>query len=884
MTWLRVLGSRLLELLCRTGRDRRLDAEVDLHLALLTDEGVARGLSPDQARIEARRRFGGVDQLKLRYRDQRGLPGFDSLWQDTRFAWRALACDRGFTTTAALVLALGIGVNNMMFTILNAHTIRGLPLANAERVMYVSTRDKAGADRGLSWPEFEDLRRAARSAEFGAWVSGTASLANPHEAPDRVDRSHIAVGTFAALGIEPFLGRGLTAADAEPGAAPVALISERLWSTKYNSDSAAVGRDVLVDGVPTTVVGIVERESGFPAVADLWQPLERMAGLQAATRSARTLRVIGRARPGIGVASARAEVEAAFAANVTAPSGAGTDIRAVAVPVNERVLGRLLDPAWLAFMTVGCLVALISCANVANLLLGRALHRDREIVLRTALGASRGRIVRQLLIESALLAGIGGALGLAVAVAGVRLFRRGIPANVLPYWMDYVIDSRVLLALLLASTVATLVFGLVPALQGSRSDPQPVLRQGGPTIVRTRSSNRWTTAFLVAELALSVVMLTNLALAWRVARTGLPTDAALYADDVLTATFTLPVERYGDASSRLAFLRQVEERLAGTSGVVATAAATVLPVRSAPERQLRARDTGTRDALPARQVLVTPAYFDALGLSLKSGRALSGDGAGPAASSIVLNEHLAGALFTNRDPLGQRVGFVASAGEEPTEWLTVVGVAPAIRQRPSSDPEAVVYRLLAADPPATMTLIVRGTLAPAAASDLLRQSVLGIDPHLPLYNLATLRQATTEAEWNGRVSGRLLFALTTIALSLAAVGLYAVTMRAVAGRRREIGIRLAVGATPSQIRRMVARHAGRRVVIGMSAGVACVVAWERAFPPSVRPRATAPELTLADPYVLLAVAGVLVLVTVLACVVPIRRAQAVKPSLALGQD
>jgi putative ABC transport system permease protein len=645
-----------------------------------------------------------------------------------------------------------------------------------------------------------------------------------------------------------------------------------------------LNRTVLVDGVPTTVVGVVARESGFPAAADLWQPLERMAGLQTAARTARTLRVIGRARPGVSLTAARAEVEAAFTVNAAAHPDAGTDIRAHVVPINERVLGRLLDPAWLAFMTVGCLVALISCANVANLLLGRALQRDREIALRTSLGASRKRIARQLLIESSLLAGLGGALGLAVAVAGVRIFRQGMPANVLPYWMDYIVDARVLLALLLASTAATLVFGLIPALQGSRPDPQAVLRQGGPTIVRTRSANRWTTAFLVAQLALSVVMLANLSLAWRVASTGLPTDAALYTDEVLTATLTLPAERYGDAPSRRTFLGQVEERLTGTPGVIVTAASTVLPVRSAPERQLRARDAAASGALAVRQVLITPTYFDALGLSLEAGRVLTVDGARPDASSIVINGHLAGTLFPDRDGLGQRVALVASARDEPAEWLTVAGVAPAIRQRPSSDPEAVVYRLLAADPPATMTLLVRTTLAPRAASELLRQAVLGIDPHLPLYNVATLRQATSEAEWNGRVSGRLLFALTAIALCLAAVGLYAVTTCSVGGRRREIGIRLAVGASPSQIRGMVARHAFRHVFIGTLVGVSGVIAWERAFSPSVPTRAAGPGPTLADPYVLLGVAGVLVLVTALACVVPMRRAQAISPSLALGQD
>jgi hypothetical protein len=331
-------------------------------------------------------------------------------------------------------------------------------------------------------------------------------------------------------------------------------------------------------------------------------------------------------------------------------------------------------------------------------------------------------------------------------------------------------------------------------------------------------------------------------------------------------------------------VRQVEERLSGTPGVIGTAATSALPLRSAPERQLRGRDSAAREELPVRQVMITPAYFEVLRVGLKTGRAVTAEGDRAETGAIVINEHLAGALFPDREPLGQRVGFVASGSEQPTEWLTVVGVAPLIRQRPSAEPEAVVYRPLDAEPPPTMTLVVRTTLAPAAASELLRQSVLDIDPHLPLYNVATLRQATSEAEWNGRVSGRLLFALTTIALCLAMVGLYGVTMRAVGGRRREIGIRLAVGAAPAQIRTMVVRHAFRHVVIGTVAGIAGVIAWDRLFMPSARARSAAPDATLADPYVLLAVVSVLGIVTVLACLVPIRRAQAINPSVALGQD
>jgi predicted permease len=881
---LRVIVSRALDLLLGSRRDRRLDAEVDLHLSLLTDEGLARGMTPEAARAEARRRFGGVDQVKARYRDQRGLPGVDALRQDARMAMRVLLGDRRFTLTAVLVLALGIGVNNMMFTILNAHTIRGLPIRDVDRVIYVSTRDPAGVDRGLSWPELEDLRQAVVSADFGAFVTGPASLANEHEAPDRVDRSHVDIGTFAQLGIDPFLGRSFTPGDAEPGAPAVVLLSERLWRARYDADAGVLGRTVLVDGIPATIIGVVNRESGFPAVADVWQPLERMAGPQAPAGTTRVLRVIGRVRRGADVAMARVEIETVFSTRAAAHAEPGAEVRAHVVPINERFLGRLLDPAWLAFMAVGCLVALISCANVANLLLGRALHRDREIALRTSLGATRSRIVRQLLIESSFLAGAGGALGLVVGVAGVRFFRQGIPDNVLPYWLDYAIDRRVLFALVLVTAVATLLCGLVPALQASRSHPQVTLRQGGPTVARTLSANRWTTAFLVLEIALGVVMLANLGLAWRLSRTGLATDAALYAGNVLTATVTLPADRYPDAAARRGLLGRVEEALDGAPGILSVAATATLPLRPVLERRLRIRSAMTRDPIPVRVVMISPAYFDTLRLKVTDGRALGGEDSRAGAAAMLVNEHLAATHFAGRSPVGERIGFVSSPDEDPAEWHTVVGVAPTIRQRVSSEPEAIVYQPLDTSPPATLSLLARTSLSPAAASTVLRQAVLGIDPHLPLYNLSTLRQSTTDAEWNGRVSNRLLLALTGIAVCLAAIGLYAVTARAVAARRREIGIRLAVGAAPRQIRGLVLGQAFRRVASGTVVGAIGVFAWEAAFVRSAGASALSTRATLADPYVFLSIAGALSIITVLACLAPLRRAQAVSPSIALGQD
>lgn len=881
MTALRVWLARVLDLALWRRRDRDLDAEIDHHLVLLEDELVVGGMDRGRARIEARRQFGGVDQVKTRYRDQRGLPGLGALLQDVRFAWRALSRDRGFALTAVVVLALGIGVNNMMFTVLNAHLIRGLPLADVDRVLSVATVDRSGIERGVSWRDFDDLRDALTSTDLVAFAHSPASLGDLHAAPDRLDRSHVSVDTFAVLGIRPLLGRDFAPGDGHAGAAPVALIAERVWRRRYAADPGIIGREILIDAAPATIVGVVTDRSGFPSGASLWQPIGQLRGIEAAARNVRTLQVYGRIRSGADSGLASAEIEAAVLALGVAHPDTNDGVRARVMAINDRHLGRM-QPAWMAFMAVGCLIALISCANVANLLIGRGLARDREMALRTSLGATRARLARQLLAESALLAIAGAAIGLGIGAAGVRSFQSGLPEGALPYWVEYVIDGRVLAALVLASVLMTLVFGLIPALHGSRPDPQATLRQGGPAVSRAGAAGRWTAGFLVAELALGFVMLANLALSWRLDSSALPTDAALDARDVMTATLTLPAERYPDAGARAAFLHAFGERLHAIPGVEAAALASALPVRSVPERPVMTMEAAAGDPLAVRQVFVSTGYFAALGIPLTAGRAIEGDDGRPGPAEAVVNERFAARIFPNQDPRGRRFGFVESGADRPVAWFTIVGVAPPIRQNRPDD--AIAYVPIEGGPPATVSALIRTASGPEQSAAAFRRAAREVDPHLPLYRMATLGESTAEANAFGRASSRLLLALTVIATSLAGVGLYAVIARTVGSRRRELGIRMAVGATPARLCRIVLGEALRLAALGSVAGVLAVIGWDLAFFDSVRAGEIVPGVQLADPAVLLMLAGAVAALAVAASLVPLRRVGAITPALTLGHD
>jgi putative ABC transport system permease protein len=882
MSTMRVLLSRALDVLFRRRRDARLSEEVEAHLDLLTHDYLARGLSPDQARQAARRAFGGVDQMKAAYRDRQGVPFLDALWQDVRFAGRLLRRDRGFAVTALLVLGLGIGVNNMLFTLVNGHTLRGLPLPDAGRLVAIGTVDDRATERGVSFADLIDWRSGADSFEgLAAFTNVPVIVAEDHRVAERIDGTFVEANAFALIGVRPVFGRDFRPEDDRPGAAAVVLLGAGVWESRYAGDREILGRRIVVNGAPATVIGVMSDRSGFPSTAQIWVPLSHAPGLATQPRDRRSLSVLGRLRDGASLADARAGLEGIASRLAEEHPATNSNVRVRVVPINEQYFGSVTNPAWLAFMTTGVIIVLISSANVANLMLGQSLRRAREIAIRTSLGASRGRIVRQLLIEGGVLAALAAALGLALAMGGVRVFRSAIPVEALPYWIDYSLDLRVIAALVGVSAATVLLFALLPAIHLSRTDVHLVLKDGGRTGTGRRGG-RWTTAFLAAEVALSVVFLAQFSVQLRNAGPSDPTEVAIDTTDVLTAAVTLPAAPYDGPDARERFYRALRERLNAQPMVASMSLASHLPLSGAEERGLdiagrAAPDPASRPSV--RTIAVAPGYFQTLGLTIARGRDFSDADGGPGAANAIVNERFVEQFLGTADPIGQRIALTSpDAPAGAANRLTIVGIAPSIRQRRQADPDALVYTPFRSAAPATGLLLVRGRTESGALPSLLREEVSKLDASLPVYRLRTMTQVLRDALWNGRISSNMFLMLTFIAVALATVGLYAVTAHGVSQRAQEIGLRMALGAQPRQVVRLIARRVAIQLAAGFLAGIACTRIWDSVF------GSGSEGVRASDAKSLLVVAVMLTGLAALACVVPARRAIRLDPVATIRQE
>ena len=874
----RVLILRLLDVFVRSRRDARLNDEIETHLDLLTSDLVAKGLSPDEARAAAQRTLGGVDQLKSEYRDQRGLPLLDTFLQDVRFAGRLLTRDRGFATTAVAVLAIGIGVNNMFFTILNAHTIRGLPIAEAGRIVYISTFDDRNRDRGVSFPEFLDLRESSKSlAAVAAFSTAPAVVAGDGFAADRLTATFLSSNAFDLLGIDAQFGRGFTPADDAAASTPVVLLGNALWQTRYGGDPRALGRTILVNGTLSTIVGVVPDRSGFPTTADIWLPLRLAPGFAARDRDLRDLRALARLGDGVPLTKAAAEVDIILGRSIQSNPKADQKMRARATLVDQQFFGRLTDPAWKAFIAAGFLVVLISCANVANLMLAHSIGRAREFAIRTSLGASRRRILRQLLIEGVVLAGAGAIVGFGVSLASVRVFRSAIPANALPYWMDYSVDARVIAALVLVALCTVVLFALLPALQASKADVNAILKEGGrPAGGR---GSQWPTVFLTAEFALAVVLLAQTVANVRDASPPLASDRAIDTREVITAALTLPSPNKS-TEERIERYELVSERIRTLPGVTSVSMASALPLTGGAEASLQV--VGTRHSTDAvgsvRTVLIAPGYFRTLGVDLLHGRELTANDGTAASPVCIVNERFAEKFFPGVSPLGQQVALAAANSGVPSEPVAVIGVAADIRQRPSRDPEPIVYLPYKTAPPVTLSVLLRINTDPAPVVALLRNAILTVDPSMPVYRIQAMSEVVREADWNRRLSYVLVIFITFVAVALSTVGLYAVTAHGVSRRSQEIGLRMALGARASAVLMIVVRRVLFQLSLGLVAGILCTIAWQRMFGSANTGEKAFAAVSLAE------VAATLLVVAAVACFVPARRALRLDPVAAIRGD
>jgi putative ABC transport system permease protein len=861
-------------LLRRDTAERELDAELRYDFDRRVEDFIRDGLSAEDARRAARLEFGGLDQIKERCRDARGTRWLEDLAADTRYALRLLGKQRSFAAVAVAALGLGIAVNNTQFTIVEGYCLRGLPIERADRVAFLGTRDRQRGDGGMSYADAADIRRAATSFDdIAAMTSGTVSLADAERAADSAAAAFVSMSTLRLLGRAPAIGRDLRDDDALAGVPIAVLLSHRVWQTRYDADPAIAGRAIRINGAPGVVAGVMPEGFTFPFHPDVWIPLERMPGMQTARRDARRLTAIGRLRPGVALSQAQAELESISARLAAEFPDTNRDIVLSAEPVNAHFNGRMTDPAWIAFTIVGVLVVVIACANVANLLLMRAAVRARDVAMRSALGATRGRIFRQLLVESTVLAAMGGIVGLALSAVGLQLFVHAIPEAAIPYG-GLTFNGRVL-GVLVAVTFGTVVlFGLLPALSASRTDVGATLKTGGLTVTHDARVRRWTTGFLTVEFALTVLLVSAVGLSVQSFRAAQGASAKIDREHLLALRLAPPADRYSTAAARQTLYDRVKERLAVVPGVRSIGMASHLPLGGAIPNQFE-RDGDPRPVGEKRPVVWTvaidPAYFPTLGLTMARGRAFDQENSGAGIGEAIVNERLARLHFSGRDPVGQRIRLAPTAANlSSAPWLTIVGVAPDVRQNPPVLADPMVYVPVAAAPPSRVAIVVRTAGDPGALAPLVREQVRAIDPDLPIVDLQTLRSAERAFGWNARMSQNIITTIATIALVLAAVGLYAVTAYSVAQRTREIGIRLVLGAGRRRIMWLVLRTALFRVFLGFGAGLVLKTVWARLF---VGARG---DLGV-DPFNLASAIVILGFVALAASVAPVLRAQRVDP-------
>jgi predicted permease len=809
-----------------------------------------------------------------------------TIWNDLRYAFRLFVKDRWFTAAAATALALGIGANSTVFTLVNAVLIRGLPFDEPDRIISLGTTDARNRDLDVSYLDYRDWRDANRSfTGLAAYSGATMNVSDAGRAPERYQGVYITANGFRVIGERAALGRDFVPEDDLPGAPAVLLLGNGVWKSRYGSDPAVVGRSVRVNDVPSVVVGVMPEGFRFPNNADMWQPLSQMPGLADQKRDTRPLSVFGRLAPNVTLAQASSDISTIAARLSREYPEANKDIQPTLMTWNDRVNGGPIRLMFLSLMGAVAFVLLIACSNVANLLLSRSAHRAREIAVRVSLGATRWQIVRQLIFESLLLAAVGGVVGLGLSIIGVRIFDAAVsdPSLGKPYWIKFTMDGRVIGFLAAVCLGTGLLFGLAPALHVSKTDVNEVLKEGGRSATGGLRARRWTNVLLVVELALTLVLLAGAGFMARSFLSLYHLDLGIDPAHLTTMRLALPDRKYPTPEARVAFVDQLEDRLTAVPSIEAGSVANVLPLSGGGRRLLTidGRPVDPASMPPSVTTLVTgPGYFDALDVNVR-GRAFTRTDGAAGREAVVVNERLAALHFPNEDPIGRRIRLtVERAGDTAPAWMTIVGVSPTVRQEGLQDPEPdpVAYLPYRANPVPLVFLIVRGPRDASEVASVLREEVRALDPDLPLFSIRGMDEVLAVQRWPYRVFGTMFAVFAAIALVLSAVGLYGVTAYSVAQRRQEIGVRMALGARPGQVRWLVVRQGIVKLAIGLSLGLAGALGVGRLLGSLLVQTGSHDLLTLGT------IALVLAVVSIAACLGPARRATRLDPVAALRSD
>ncbi len=862
--------------------DADVDDELRFHLEMRADDLRRGGLPADEARREAERRFGDVARVRgwLRahdrtiHRRRTRADTMDALLLDVRYALRTLRLQPGFTLAVVLVLGIGIGAATAMFGAVDAALLRPLPFRHHERLVELDAVGVPFADH--AWPKNRpelDEARALRDVfdGVGAYLTGGLNLTGG-DAPARARVALVTPDLLPMLGVHPALGRTFAPDEGTPATARVALLSDALWRTQFGGDSAIVGGTVRLNDVPYTVVGVMPPGFGFPRDAELWLALPVPFSMDGATREAFrqsiSERVVARLAPGVTPHGAAVRLEA-LVRQWAGPEWAPDVEEPLVTPLRDVLVGNRRD-ALLVLMGATILLMLVACANVTNLLLARAATRRAELTLRASLGASRWRLARQLLVESAILALGGSLLGVALAYATLDGLAALLPPS-LTGVAPARVDARVLGFAVAAAAATGLLFGLWPALGASRANPAATLKAGSAGGATRREGVHARRVFVVVEIALALMLAVGAGLMLRSFRELASEDFGMRTERAASLEVSLPRSRYATAARRAEFLERVLARLRATPGIEAAGSINGLPLTSSVigiPVTAAGRPAPPMDDIPfTEQLEVSPDYFAAAGIPLRRGRTVPAGGDSTAPGGVVINERLAAYLWPGEDPIGRslvRFGL---------DTQTVVGVVGDTRGwAVDKEPQPQMYDGIGTGPMANFALVARGALPPAVLARRMTDAVRAVDPQQAVYNVRPLGDVVDAALAPRRTNTVLITAFGAIAVALAAVGVYGVIAYGVARRTREIGIRVALGARREDVLALVAREGLVLAVVGVTLGLAGAWALRQVLASLLY------GVTPADPAAFAGAAAVLLVVAVAATLLPARRALHVDPA------
>jgi putative ABC transport system permease protein len=884
------LRTRLRALLRKSQMERELAEELRYHIEQQTEQNIRLGMNPEEARYAARKAFGGMEQAKERSRDARGLRWLEEFWQDLRYGARMLWTNPGFTLTAMLTLALGIGANTVIFSIINAVWLRPLPYPDPDRLIVV---------RETKLPETDDSQ--VSPAAFLAWQKQN-TVFSPLEAitvryfnltdeinPERVRGMPSTYGFLPMFGLRLTIGRYFLPEEDRPGHNRVVIIGYNLWQRRFGGDLNILGRTITLDDQLYTVIGVTAPTTGLRMEdTDVWTPLAITAE-QAQQYDSRYLFPCGRLKPGVTLEEARMEMSliASNLAKQYPGSNTGWNVRLLSL------LDYAADhtKAQLALMVAAvAFVLLIACVNVANLLMARAAARQKEIAIRAALGAGRWRIVRQLGAESLLLALAGGVVGAALANWGVKiLMATSLMADYHLRVIDLSLDGRMLAFNLAVVLLTGCIVGIVPALQASRPNMNEMLKDAGRGSTSGRRQQFMRNALVVIEVAMSVILLIGAGLMIRSFIHLQQVDPGFNPNNVRTIEFSLPKEKYRGKDQQAAFYTQLIERVAALPGVQVAGAACAAPFSDGQWRDFEEwfkllnqgfRIEGRAPFEPGQEPhasysSVSPDYFKAIGIPLLRGRHFTARDTKGAPRVAIINNKMAKQFFPDEDPIGKRI--LLTNGDEV--YREIVGVAGDVKsQYLNTETPAQIYEPYLQQPFPFMTLVLRANGDPAGLNEAIRAEILKLDREQPVVSIEMLDKSIWKSTRWLRSQGLLLGIFAAVAVGLAAVGLYGVMSYVVRRRTQEIGIRMALGAQPSDALMLILRHGAGLTLRGAAIGL--LAAWAMM-------RLLASELygvNATDPLTFIGAPLLLISVALLACLIPAKRATKVDPLYALRHE